>query len=29
MTPRFRRIVTILVLVALIGSVFVAAIGSI
>ncbi len=29
MTPRFRRIVTIVVLVALIGSVFVAAIGSI
>jgi hypothetical protein len=28
MTPRFRRIVTIVVLVALVGSVFVAAIGS-
>ena len=28
MTPSFRRIVTIVVLVALVGSVFVAAIGS-
>jgi hypothetical protein len=28
MTPRFRRIVTIVVLVALVGSVFVVAIGS-